>query len=63
VDSYGLTDDIPEPGSGHGLGPIWGTPALGEPDMPEFASPDADITDPENREPPEMAPGLEELDR
>jgi DNA polymerase-3 subunit gamma/tau len=63
VDSYGLTDDIPEPGSGPGLGPIWGTPALGEPDMPEFASPDADITDPENREPPEMAPGLEELDR
>ena len=58
VDSYGLADDIPP-------GPIqpWGTPALGEPDMPEFASPDADITDPENREPPEMAPGLEELDR
>jgi DNA polymerase-3 subunit gamma/tau len=59
VDSYGLSAD-----TGAGAGAPGGI-ALGEPDMPEYASPDADLTDPElgGGEPPEMAPGLEELDR
>ncbi len=52
VDSYGLTADNTEP-----LAP------LGEPDMPEYASPDADLADTDPGEPPEMAPGLEDLDR
>jgi DNA polymerase-3 subunit gamma/tau len=51
VDSYGLTADT------------GAAPALGEPDMPEYASPDAELADPETGEPPDMAPGLEEMDR
>jgi hypothetical protein len=31
--------------------------------MPEYASPDADLADTDPGEPPEMAPGLEDLDR
>ena len=58
VDSYGLSDDT---------GAVPHAVALGEPDMPEFASPDADLMDSETYsglgEPPEIAPGLEEMDR
>jgi DNA polymerase-3 subunit gamma/tau len=49
VDSYGLPVDT-------------GT-VLGEPDMPEYASPDAELMESDPGEPPDMAPGLEELDR
>jgi DNA polymerase-3 subunit gamma/tau len=60
VDSYGLPVD-----TGAGDGAPQGGIALGEPDMPEYASPDAELADPEQGagEPPDMAPGLEELDR
>jgi DNA polymerase-3 subunit gamma/tau len=51
VDDYGLPVD-----TGATVTDI----ALGEPDMPEYASSDAD---PGETEPPDMAPGLEDLDR
>jgi DNA polymerase III subunit gamma/tau len=57
VDSYGLTAENTEPT------PLAPQLALGEPNMPEYASPDADLTDTDPGEPPEMAPGLEDLDR
>jgi DNA polymerase-3 subunit gamma/tau len=50
VDPYGLPIDS-------------GAAVLGEPDMPEYASADAELMDTDPGEPPEMAPGLEELDR
>jgi hypothetical protein len=31
--------------------------------MPEYASPDAELMESDPGEPPDMAPGLEELDR
>ncbi len=55
VDSYGLPVDTGASAMDNGTGI-----ALGEPDMPEYASSDAD---PGEQEPPDMAPGLEDLDR
>jgi DNA polymerase-3 subunit gamma/tau len=51
VDSYGLPVDT------------GGGAVLGEPDMPEYASADAELVETDPGEPPDMAPGLEELDR
>jgi DNA polymerase-3 subunit gamma/tau len=58
VDSYGLSLDTGGAGTVSG-GNVPGI-ALGEPDMPEYASSDVE---PGEQEPPDMAPGLEDLDR
>jgi DNA polymerase-3 subunit gamma/tau len=55
VDSYGLPVD-----TGPSAMDTGAAIALGEPDMPEYASSDAD---PGEQEPPDMAPGLEDVDR
>ena len=61
VDAYGLSEARGQAAAGI---------ALGEPDMPEYASPDAMMIDSDggdadagDAEPPEMAPGLEDMDR